>query len=262
MKTESQPAVFVSHGSPMAALEAGPYADALAVFGKTVSPREVIVISAHWEGAGIRIASGARPELIYDFGGFPRELYKLKYPAPGSPDASAETAKELKNAGFEAVLEDQRGWDHGVWVPLRLMFPEARIPVVEVSLPAHSSPQELFRIGQALASMRERGALVLGSGGIVHNLRLVKFAQKDAPPDAWASEFQDWVRSAIERRDLESLFDYRKLAPHPTRAVPTEEHFLPLFPVLGAAGNYSKVKPIYEGIEHGNMSMYSFALTS
>lgn len=260
MNNPLQPAILVSHGSPMAALEPGPYANALAAFGKTVSPQVLIVISAHWEDPSVRIASAARPELIYDFGGFPRELYELKYPAPGSPDLAAEVAKELKRAGYGAVLDDTRGWDHGVWVPLRLMFPEARTPVVEVSLPMRSSLQELFGIGQALTPLRERGALILGSGGIVHNLRLMNFAQKDAPPDAWALEFQEWVRSAVERRDLESLFHYRKLAPHATLAVPTEEHFLPLFTVLGAAASYSQVKPIYEGIEHGNMSMNSFAL--
>jgi 4,5-DOPA dioxygenase extradiol len=246
----------------MAALDPGPYADALAAFGKTVSPRVLIVISAHWEGSGVRIASAARPELIYDFGGFPRELYELKYPAPGSPDVAAEIAKELSRDGIEAILDDRRGWDHGVWVPLRLMFPEARTPVVEVSLPMRATSLELFRIGQSLTQLRERGALILGSGGIVHNLRLMNFAQKNAPPDAWALEFQEWVRSAVERRDLESLFQYRKLAPHAARAVPTEEHFLPLFPVLGAAGNYSQVKPICEGIEHANMSLNSFALVA
>ncbi len=255
-----QPALFVSHGSPMTALETGPYAQALAAFGESVAPGAIVVISAHWQERGIRIASAARPELIYDFGGFPRELYELKYPAPGSPELAADVARELGSAGFEATLDDNRGWDHGVWVPLRLMFPEARIPVVQVSLPMQGSPEELFRAGEVLSGFRKKAVLILGSGGIVHNLRLLNWARKDAPAEGWAQEFQDWVHRAIERRDLASLFQYEKLAPHAARAVPTPEHFAPLFPVLGAAGDYKKVVPIFEGIEYGNMSMCSFGL--
>jgi len=257
-----QPAVFVSHGSPMTALERGPYAQALNAFGKSVSPSAILVISAHWQERDIRIASGPRPELIYDFGGFPRELYEMKYPAPGSPDLSAETAAVLQHAGFDAQLDDRRGWDHGVWVPLYLMFPEAKVPVVEISLPTRSTPQELYRVGEALREFRKKGALIVGSGGIVHNLRLMNFAQQDASPESWASEFQDWVQDKIERRDLTALFNYRAIAPHVARAVPTEEHFVPIFPVLGAAGSDYQINSIFEGIEYGNMSMYTFALTS
>lgn len=254
------PAVFVSHGSPMTALETGPYAQALLAFGKSVVPSSIAVISAHWQEPGIRIASGARPPLIYDFGGFPRELYELKYPAPGSPEMAAVAAKVLRDAGFDVTLDEDRGWDHGVWVPLRLMFPEARIPVTQISLPMQWSPQELYRVGQALNGLRGQRVLVLGSGGIVHNLRLLNWAGKDASPENWAQEFQDWVNQAIERHDLASLFQYEKLAPHAARAVPTPEHFAPLFPVLGAAGNYKQLVPIFEGIEHGNMSMNTFQL--
>jgi 4,5-DOPA dioxygenase extradiol len=255
-----QPALFVSHGSPMTALDQGPYGKALAAFGESVRPEAIVVISAHWQEPGIRIASGARPGQIYDFGGFPRELYELKYDAPGSPELAAEIAAELGRAGFDAVLDDRRGWDHGVWVPLRLMFPGAGIPVVAVSLPMAWSPEELYRLGQALGGLRGKGVLILGSGGIVHNLRLMNWADKDAPVDAWACEFQNWVRDAVGRRDLAALFEYDKLAPHVRQAVPTAEHFVPLFPVLGAAGEYAQVVPIFEGVEHGNMSMYSFQL--
>jgi 4,5-DOPA dioxygenase extradiol len=245
----------------MTAVEQGPYAQALAAFGKSVSPKAIVVISAHWQEPGIRIASAAQPELIYDFGGFPRELYELKYPAPGSPALAAEVASVLKGAGFEATLDEHRGWDHGVWVPLRLMFPEARFPVVEVSLPMRSSPQELFRMGETLRGLRSKGVLILGSGGLVHNLRLMNWGQRDATVDLWARDFQDWVRKTVEAKDLPSLFGYESSAPHVARAVPTEEHFVPLFPVLGAAGPDARVSPIYEGIEYGNMSMYSFQLS-
>ncbi len=254
-----QPSVFVSHGSPMTALENGPYAQALAAFGSSVNPRAIIVMSAHWEEPAIRIASAPRPELIYDFGGFPRALYELKYEAPGSPELAAEVAAELKRAGFDAELDPRRGWDHGVWVPMRLMFPEARIPVVEVSLPM-APPEELHKLGHALGGFRKNGVLVVGSGGIVHNLRMMNWRGKDAPVDGWALEFQTWVKQRIERGELATLFDYEKQAPHAALAVPTPEHFAPLFSVVGAADQSAKLHPIFEGVEHANMSMFTFAL--
>ena len=259
-KNRLMPTVFVSHGSPMTALDDGPYAKVLGAFGKMVEPRAIVVISAHWQEPGIRIASGKKPELIYDFGGFPRELYQLRYDAPGSPELAAEIRAAFDRAGLAASLDEKRGWDHGLWVPLRLMFPEARIPVVAVSLPYGWSPQELYAAGRAIGGMREHGILILGSGGIVHNLQLMNWAQKDVTPDDGAAEFQNWVRETISRHDLPALFAYEKLAPHARRAVPTAEHFVPIFPVLGAVGDRAHLTPIFEGIEHGNMSMYSFQL--
>lgn len=137
------------------------------------------------------------------------------------------------------------------------MSPEARIPVVEISLPMRWAPQELYRVGQAFRGLRAKGVLVMGSGGIVHNLRLMNWREKDAAVDPWAREFQEWVKERVERRELETLFQYEKMAPHAAGAVPTPEHFAPLFPVVGAAGESGKVVPIFEGIEHGNMSMFS-----
>ena len=244
----------------MTALEKGSYAEALAQFGRSVDPSAIAVISAHWQEPGIRIAAAAHPELIYDFGGFPQELYEIKYDAPGSPTLAVEVAAQLKVAGFEAKLDERRGWDHGVWVPLRLMFPEARIPIVEISLPMRWAPQELFKVGKVLGGFRSKGVLVMGSGGIVHNLRLMNWREKDAPVDSWAREFQESVKEWVERRDFETLFQYEKAAPQAARAVPTPEHFAPLFPVLGAAGESAKLVPIFERVEHGNMSMFSFQL--
>jgi 4,5-DOPA dioxygenase extradiol len=255
-----QPSVFVSHGSPMTALDKGPYAQALAAFGNSVNPRAIIVISAHWQERRIRIASGSHPELIYDFGGFPRALYEMKYAAPGSPELAAEVAAALKQGNFTAELDEQRGWDHGVWIPMRLMLPEARTPIVQISLPT-LPPEELCKIGQALAAFRTKGILVVGSGGFVHNLGMLNWRDKNAPVDSWAREFQSWVKQHIERRDLAALFDYEKHAPHAALAVPTPEHFLPLFPVLGAVGNSAKLQPVFEGMEHANMSMFTFALS-
>lgn len=254
-----QPAVFVSHGSLMTALENGPYAQALAALGSSVDPQAILVISAHWEEPAIRVASGERPELIYDFGGFPRALYELRYEAPGSPELATEVAAELKRAGLNSELDTRRGWDHGVWVPMRLMFPQARIPIVEISL-SMAPPEELHKLGHALGGFRAKGVLVVGSGGIVHNLRMMNWRDKNAPVDSWARVFQNWVKERIERRELATLFDYANQAPHAALAVPTPEHFAPLFPVLGAAGKSPKLHPVFEGIEHANMSMFTFAL--
>ncbi len=254
-----QPSVFVSHGSPMTALENGSYAQTLAAFGNSVNPQAIVVISAHWEETAIRITSGPRPELIYDFGGFPKALCELKYEAPGSPALASDVDDALKRAGFNSELDERRGWDHGVWVPMRLMFQEARIPIVEISLPM-AMPEQLYKIGQALAGFRTKGVLVVGSGGIVHNLRMMNWHDKNAPVDGWAREFQNWAKDRIGRRELATLFGYEKQAPHAALAVPTPEHFAPLFPILGAAGALAKLHPIFEGVEHANMSMFTFAL--
>ena len=259
MNSNQLPAVFVSHGSPMTVLDDGPYAHALAAFGKTVEPQAILVISAHWQEPNIRIATSPNPELIYDFGGFPRELYEIKYGAPGSPDLAKKVEGELKRAGFDSTLDLHRGWDHGIWVPLKLMFPEARIPVLAISLPTQSS-ERLFKIGEALSALRAQGVLVIGSGGIVHNLRLMNWQNKDAPIDDWARDFQEWVKQKIVSRQLPDLLTYEKQAPHAAQAVPTPEHFAPLFPVLGAASRVAKLLPIFEGIEHANMSMFTFQL--
>jgi len=244
----------------MTALGDGAYARALEAFGKTVEPKAILVVSAHWQEPGITIAAGKKPELIFDFGGFPPELYRHRYDASGSPELANEVKARLERAGMKATLDEKRGWDHGVWVPLGLMFPEARIPVVAVSLPQGWSPQQLYKAGEALGGMCEHGVLVIGSGGIVHNLRLMNWQRKDAPVDAWASEFQNWVRDAILRHDVEALFAYEQRAPHAKRAAPTPEHFVPIFPVLGATGKTARLTPIFEGIEHGNVSMFTFQL--
>ncbi len=258
--SELLPAVFLSHGSPMTVLDQGPYSKALAEFGRSVNSTAIVMISAHWQEPGIQIASGAHPKLIYDFGGFPPELYQLKYDAPGSPALASEIATELKRAGFEVGMDAERGWDHGVWVPLRLMFPKGKIPVVVISLPMRWSPEELYNVGKALGGLRSKGVLVLGSGGVVHNLRMMNWRDQGAATDEWAWDFQEWVKQRVAEHDWETLFGYEKLAPNAALAVPTPEHFAPLFPVLGAAGESAKLVPIFEGIEHGNMSMFSFAM--
>jgi 4,5-DOPA dioxygenase extradiol len=256
------PVVVVSHGSPMVAIERDGYTGALRRLGESLpAPTAVVVISAHWESsAPVRVGSAERPSLIYDFGGFPAELYDLKYPAPGDPGAAKDIVQRLVAAGIPAVEDPKRGLDHGAWVPLRQMYPDARVPVVEVTLPMPRTPSQLLSIGQALSPLRDRGMLIVGSGGIVHNLRRVVFADKAAPVEGWAKSFDDWVRNRLEERDLDALVDYRKRAPEAAASVPTTEHFDPLFVALGASDAGFRVQDVFEGFHYGNLSMRTLVL--
>lgn len=256
------PAVFVAHASPMLAIEREGHARALRAFGERFpDPQAIVVVSAHWEAPPpVRVTSSARPPLIYDFGGFPGALYELRYPAPGSPSLARDVVAVLTKAEVAAVEEPRRGWDHGVWVPLLHLYPEAVAPVVEVSLPVPRDPHDMLAIGRALAPLRERGVLLLGSGGIVHNLRLARLDQKDAPVDDWARRFDAWVRERVARREIADLADYRSKTPDAELAAPESEHFDPLFFPLGAAREDDVLEQIDDGFEHANLSLASYAL--
>ncbi len=254
------PAVFFAHGSPMSALGGDSHAAALRAFGERHNgARAILVVSAHWQvSQPVRVTAWDLAPLLYDFGGFPEELYHLTYPAPGSPASAARVVNLLQSAGQQARFERERGLDHGAWTPLRLAWPEAVTPVIEVSMP-FVPPQELFQLGKALRPLRDDGFLVAGSGGIVHNLSRVRLGNKDAPADAWAAEFDAWVAEAVASRKLETLLEYRRNAPHARLAVPTSEHFDPLFVVLGMAYPDEQVETIFEGFQYGNLSMRSFS---
>ncbi|HEY3173820.1 MAG TPA: class III extradiol ring-cleavage dioxygenase [Thermoanaerobaculia bacterium] len=255
------PTLFVSHGSPMFAIDAGEYGEALRRFGERVPrPAAIVIVSAHWEAPWpIRVIAAARPPLIYDFGGFPKPLYELQYPAPGSPPLAAEVVRLLSEAGLPAEPDPTRGWDHGVWIPLRLIYPAASVPVVEVSLPVPRKPQTVLEMGTALAPLKRRGILLIGSGGIVHNLGLARLDRPEGPVDGWAQKFDEWVRERVGRRDIEEIVRYRKRAPHARLAVPASEHFDPLFFVLGAAEQSDAMEQLSSGFRYSNLSLTSFA---
>jgi len=209
----------------------------------------------------VRVNAAPHPPLIYDFYGFPPALYDLRYPAPGAPDLAHEVAGAFAEAGLDPVLDAQRGWDHGVWVPLRLLFPLADVPVVAVSLPAPRTPALLLAMGAALLPLRRRGVLLLGSGGIVHNLHRLG-GDDGETPEPWAAAFDTWVDERLLALDRESLSDYASRAPHAELAVPTSEHFDPLFFVLGALDRRDRVESVYEGFRYGTLSLRSFALAA
>jgi 4,5-DOPA dioxygenase extradiol len=261
---ERFPALFVSHGAPSVGLEEDDYTRALRGFTAGLpAPTAIVAVSAHWEAPGpVRVNVNPRPPLIYDFSGFPDALYGLTYPAPGAPALGHEVAGLLAGAGMSPSLEAARGWDHGLWVPLRIAFPEARTPVVEVSLPVPRGPELVLAIGRALAPLRERGVLLLGSGGTVHNLGRMRFDDKAAPPEEWARAFDDWMRDRLLRMDIEGVKTYRQTAPRAALAVPTSEHFDPTFFVLGSRAPGDGLATVYEGWHYGSLSMRTFVLAS
>jgi 4,5-DOPA dioxygenase extradiol len=257
------PVAYLAHGSPMIAVEPDDFTEALRRFGSSLPrPRAIVAVSAHWEAPGpVRVTAAERPAQIFDFSGFPPELYEVRYAPPGDPRLAEHAVRLLAEAGIPAVVDSRRGLDHGTWVPLRYAFPSADIPVVQVSLPASRSPADVAAIGKALGSLRDGGVLLAGSGGIVHNLRRVRFDDKRAPVDAWAAEFDGWVGERAQRLDLSGLSEYARRAPHAALAVPTSEHFDPLFFVLGAARPGDRPAVLYEGFHHGNLSMRSISLS-
>lgn len=257
------PVWFLAHGAPMLAIQDTAYTRTLAGLGAGLPGLSaIVVVSAHWQTRGeVRVTSSPRPETVHDFGGFDPLLDAILYPAPGAPALANEIVRALAGAGFAARLDPERGLDHGAWVPLRWVFPGARVPVVQVSLPFPARPAELLRLGGALAPLRGRGVLLMGSGGIVHNLRTVRLDADEAPIPDWAQQFDTWVRDRLAVMDSGSLTEYAARAPHAALAVPTPEHLEPLFVVLGAAGEHDRVVTLYEGFQHGSLSLRSVALS-
>jgi 4,5-DOPA dioxygenase extradiol len=250
------PALFVSHGSPMFALEPGLLGPNLQRLGAALSGiAAVLVVSPHWQTRAVRVMSTAAPATVHDFGGFPQALYQLQYTPPGAPALAADTARLLADAGFEVALDGTRGLDHGAWVPLRYLFPRADVPVFQVSLPVDMDAASALRLGQALSPLRARGVLVIGSGSLTHNL--YEFRQHVRDPE-YAQAFADWVGDAVLQRDVEALVDYRRRAPHAVRAHPSEEHFLPLLVALGASHDHDRAQRVAGGMTYEVLSMDSF----
>ncbi|TAN54213.1 MAG: dioxygenase [Betaproteobacteria bacterium] len=251
------PTLFLSHGSPMHALDAGAAGKAWAKLGRTLPrPRALLIASAHWETNLPMLTGNPKPETIHDFFGFPEPLYRIRYAAPGEPEIAARALAALKDAGFTAALDGCRGLDHGAWSPLLHMYPEADVPVVQVSLQTALGPRHHLALGRALAPLAAEGVLVIGSGHMTHNLRDRR--ADGAPPLAYAREFQTWTDAQIRVPDLDALADYRSRGPHGARAHPTEEHFMPLFFALGAAAPVFHAERIHDGIESGALAMDAY----
>lgn len=230
------PALFVSHGAPGLAVEDGAAHRFLAGLGNRLgAPPAILVISAHFEAPVPTVTSARQPETIHDFVGFPAGLYRLTYPAPGSPALAASVAELLGEAGWPARTDPSRGLDHGAWVPLRLMYPAADVPVAQLSIDARRGAGHHYALGELLRPLRDQGVLIIGSGGATHNLRLFFGAHHNDPPPDWVRAFSDWVAEAVAEDRRQDLIDYRSQAPYAVDNHPSEEHFLPLLTALGAA---------------------------
>lgn len=255
------PALFISHGSPMLAIQESPAHRFLLELGRSLpKPKAILVASAHWESAGRPALSFAsEPETIHDFGGFPRALFDITYPAPGAPDLAARAAALLEREGIAVAKSDSRGLDHGAWVPLRLMYPDADIPTAQISVVRGATPAEHWRIGRALSSLRDEGVLVIGSGSLTHNLSEFRGQGIDAPVPAWVSDFGLWMKERLHGNDEQALLDYREAAPFAVRNHPTEEHLLPLFVAMGAGGDGAGIERLHGSYEYGVLAMDIYA---
>lgn len=232
------PSLFVSHGSPMVALDGSPAHHFFTQAGSLLPrPRAIIVVSAHHQGRPIEVTASAHPPTIYDFGPFDHRLFKLSYPAPGEPALAQRCVELLLDAGLPARLSMSRGFDHGAWIPLMLMYPAADIPVVQVSLPVDADPTVSWRLGQALAPLAvEPDVLVIGSGAVTHDLRRVFGQPMDAPVPVDTERFATWIGERVVGGEVDTALNYRALNPDGVRNHPTEEHLMPLFVAWGAAG--------------------------
>ncbi len=257
------PTLFVSHGAPLFALEPGETGPALTRWGQGLRAqfpdlRGVVVMSPHWMSRTPQVMTGAQPATWHDFGGFPPALYQLQYPAPGEPALAQEVLSLLQAAGVPAQGDAQRPFDHGAWVALMHLFPQADLPVVQVALPVGAGPAEVYAMGAALRGLRSQGVLVLGSGSMTHNL--AEFFGGAREPAPYVIAFSRWIESALARGDLKALLNYRSLAPHAERAHPTEDHFLPLFFALGAAGDDLHVNYLSREVMYSMLAMDAIAL--
>lgn len=252
------PTVFVSHGAPTLPLSEAAARGFLAGYGARLGrPTAILAVSAHWETAAPTLSSAKKPETIHDFHGFPRALYDMRYAAPGAPALAERAAALLAGAGLPAVLEP-RGLDHGAWVPLMLMYPTADIPVTQLSVQTHLGAAHEFKLGQALQPLRDEGVLILGSGSATHNLRELRMAAIDAPASPWVSSFTDWLAKAVEAGRTDELLDYRSRAPNAARNHPSDEHFLPFFAALGAAGPGAKGARVHASTTFGALAMDAY----
>lgn len=251
------PSIFVCHGGPALAVDSNEYTSFLKALGKRIRPKAIVIFTAHWESEITKISSvEGTYDMIYDFAGFPRELYSIKYPAKGSPELASKVQSLFEEQGIQGQLDTSRGLDHGSWVMLGLMYPEADVPVVQVSVNPELSMDKQYEIGKALSGLGEEDILVIGSGATVHNLWTINW--KAVETEAWAFEFDDWLIEKVKKKDLEALYKYQELAPKARMAVPREEHIVPIFIALGSGEENKQPKLLHRSYEFSTLSYICF----
>lgn len=253
------PSLFLAHGSPMTAIEDTQYTRFLDQFGQTLKPEAIVIFTAHWESATLSVTyTDNAYETIYDFGGFPPELYAVKYEAKGSKQIASQVIDRFEQKGIPVRKDEQRGLDHGTWTLLHRLFPKADIPVVQISVHPFLPPSEQYAIGEALRGLGADNILVIGSGVTVHNLSVLNWGDRFGAPETWASGFDDWLIDQIEKKDLDRLFRYEELAPEARKAVPRPEHFVPLFLAMGSGDPNAEPIILHRSYEFGTLSYLCF----
>lgn len=263
--------IYIGHGAPLNAMWETSYSRNLEQFASNHSrPSAIVVVSAHFErDVPLQITSADRPGIIYDYYGFPEEMYELEYDAPGDPKLATSLANTLSDAGRNPTLNSNQGLDHGAWIPLRIMYPKADVPILQLSIPVPRNPKELYRIGQELSSYRENDVMFMGSGNLVHNLphafsKVQQFGHgidgfKEMPTEDWAVEVDNWLKEKLDDRATEDLLNASHQIENFHFAAPTTEHFDPLYFFLGTMSDREGINYIHEGFEGGSISMRSFA---
>lgn len=233
--TQAMPALFLSHGSPMTAIEPDELGAVWTSLGERLPwPGAVLMVSAHWNTRAPAVSGASRPQTIHDFGGFPEPLYRIRYPAPGAPNVAQRVQDLLAEQGIAAGIDPERGLDHGAWVPLLHLYPRADVPVLQLSVQPQRDARHHLAVGAALAPLTAEGVLIVGSGHLTHNLG--EWLRGGSAPSAGTTAFRDWIHARLLAGDTAALLDWAHAAPHARFAHPTPEHFLPLFVALGAAG--------------------------
>jgi 4,5-DOPA dioxygenase extradiol len=253
------PALFISHGAPTLPLEDSPARHFIERLGAELPrPRSILAVSAHWETQRPAVSAAQRPETIHDFRGFPEALYRLRYPAPGAPQLAQRVVQLLGEGGFQTDVDPQRGLDHGAWTPLILMYPEADIPVTQLSVQPRQGTGHHWRIGEALRPLRDEGVLIVASGSATHNLREFGGHTLESEPAPWARKFGEWLAETLEHGRYEDLLAYRERAPEAVRNHPTDEHLLPLFVAAGAGTPGKPAKRIHSSYAYGVIGMDAY----
>jgi 4,5-DOPA dioxygenase extradiol len=261
------PSLFVSHGSPMIAIEPGATGAFLQRLGPAIDaafgrPRAIVAVSAHTAARRPVVLSAARHDAVHDFGGFPDALYRLRYDAPGAPDVAARVHALLGQAGIDAQLADAGGLDHGIWTVLRYLYPAADLPVVPLAFVPSHAPAAQFALGAALAPLADEGVLVMGTGSVTHNLGLLYGAagrpDVDAPEIEPSAAFRGWVHERAAARDWDALFDYRRRAPHAATMHPSDEHWLPWYVAAGAQGRDAAPLRLHAAVTYGALGMDTY----
>jgi 4,5-DOPA dioxygenase extradiol len=262
MENRIFPVLFVSHGAPSLAMEKNETVKFLQKLGSELGrPKSILCVSAHWSTSVPTVSGTREPETIHDFGGFASELYEMRYSPPGATALAERVVDLLEEKGFDSDINYKRGLDHGAWVPLKLIYPEATIPVAQLSIQGQSSPAHHFRVGQAIADIRTEGTLILATGSVTHNLS--ELGDGGPPPD-WAQEFDNWLYEKVTQGQYEELMNYRELGPSARLAHPTEDHLLPLFVAMGAGVNETDARGqnLHRGWTYKSLSMAAYSFGS